>query len=374
MAYTRSLFVKKRFIIPLVILSLLVAGRFYLSTYIKNTANQALAEIPGYYGKIDDIDLQLIRGFYTIEGLVLDKVEAETRIPFLYFPKSEVKIQWRPLLKGEIVSELSMYSPEIKYVLEDQSGDDDEADRESWTKALTELVPISINQLEVYSGQLAFKEISAEPEIDLKIEDLRLSARNLQNVEQEEAVLPSPIELSGISFGGGKINVKGDINLIKQIPDLDLNASLEDVDATALNALVLNYVGVDFEEGKVNLFSEFAIKDAYLKGYVKPLLENYRLIGKDENIAQQAWEALITGVGFLFTNQRTGKFATNVPFEGDLSDVDSNTWKAVWGIIKNAYIESMESEIDESISFSDFFDSDEEGEDKDENEDEDEDE
>ena len=91
----KSRFKKKRYIVPIIILILLIAFRLYLPTLVKNYVNKVLADIPGYYGQVEDIDIALIRGAYVINGMYLNKGTAESQVPFLNFPKSDISIEWK---------------------------------------------------------------------------------------------------------------------------------------------------------------------------------------------------------------------------------------------------------------------------------------
>ncbi|HLW33998.1 MAG TPA: hypothetical protein VKX40_17190, partial [Aequorivita sp.] len=186
----RSYFRKKRFVIPVVILILLFAFRLYLPTLVKNYVNKVLAEIPGYYGQVDDIDIALLRGAYVIKGMYLNKGTATSNVPFLSFPESDISIEWKSLFHGKIVSEIIMNSPKIIYVFEDQKEEEGDANVDDWTKALTDLVPIDINHFEVHNGTLAFVQLSADPDVDLQINQLELTADNLKNVVEKERILP----------------------------------------------------------------------------------------------------------------------------------------------------------------------------------------
>ena len=284
----RRAYKKKRYIIPILILVLLIAGRVYLPYWVKDHINKVLADIPGYYGQVDDVGISLYRGAYQVNGMYLNRVDAQTQVPFLNFPKTDISVQWRSLLKGKIVSEIEMLSPEVIYVFEDQetTPTEGEADVDDWTKALTDIVPLEINRFQVSDGTLAFVQLQADPNIDLKIEKLELTAENLRNVVEKGRVLPSPIRAKGVSFGGGNVSLDGDLNLIKEIPDMNLNFSLEKANASALNDLTSYYAGLDFESGTFELFSEIAIADGHLKGYIKPLLTNTRMIGKEDGFLE----------------------------------------------------------------------------------------
>ena len=350
-------FKKKRYTIPIIIVILLIAFRIYLPTLIKNYINDVLADIPGYYGQVEDIDLALYRGAYVIDGMYLDKVTADTQVPFLKFPKNDISIEWKSLFKGKIVSEIIMYNPEVIYVFEDQkkTSAEGEPDVDDWTKALTDIVPLEINNFEVYDGKLAFVQLQADPNIDLYINQLDLKAKNLRNVVEKNRVLPSPITATGVSIGQGKVSLDGNINLIKEIPDMNIEFSLEDADATALNDFTRHYAGLDFDKGTFGVYSEIAIADGYLKGYVKPLLTDTKLIGEDDGFLGVLWEGFVGIFKFILKNQGTNTLATRVPLEGDLNNVESGVWPTIFNIFENAWIQAFKGEVDDDIDFEDAF-------------------
>lgn len=353
----RSIYKKKRYTIPIIIVVLLVAFRIYLPTLVKNNINKILADIPGYYGQIEDVDISLIRGAYVVNGMYLNKVNAKTQVPFLNFPKSDISIEWKSLFKGRIVSEIIMTSPEVIYIFEDQQAPTDEktADVDDWTKALTEIVPIDINHFEVHDGKIAFVQLQADPNIDLNIDKIELYADNLRNVKSAQGTLPSPIHASGVTFGDGNMTLDGKINLIKEIPDMDLEFALKGSNATALNDMTRHYAGIDFEKGTFELYSEVAIADGYLQGYIKPMLTDSKLIGKEDGFLGVLWEGFVGFFKFILKNQTTDTLATKVPFEGDLNNVETGVWPTVINIFGNAWIKAFTGEVDGDIDFKDAF-------------------
>lgn len=347
---------KKRYTVPIIILVLLIAFRLYLPTLVKNYMNKVLADIPGYYGQVEDVGISLWRGAYQLNGLYLNKGTAKSQVKFLNFPNNDISIEWKSLLKGKIVSEIEMFNPEVIYVFEDQKDTiAGEADVDDWTKALTDIVPLEINHFEVHNGKVAFVQLQAEPNIDLEINKVELYADNLRNVVEKQRVLPSPFNATGIAFGGGNVKLDGNINLVKEIPDMDLAFSLENSNATALNELTNYYAGIDFDKGNFSLFSEIAIADGYLKGYIKPMLTDSKLIGKEDGFLETLWEGFVGFFKFALANQGTDTIATRVPLEGDLNNVDAGIWSTVFNIFGNAWVSAFKGETDNTIDFEDAF-------------------
>ncbi|MGJ8592011.1 MAG: DUF748 domain-containing protein [Aquaticitalea sp.] len=351
----RKVYRKKRYVVPILVVVLLVVFRLYLPTLVKNNLNKILADIPGYYGEVEDVDIALIRGAYVINGMYLNKVNAKTEVPFLKFPKSDISIEWKSLFDGKIVSEIIMSSPEIIYIMEDQETTGEKPEVDDWTKALTDIVPIDINHFEVHNGKIAFVELNAEPNIDISISKIEMYADNLRNVKAKDRTLPSPFHATGVSIGNGKMKLDGNINLIKEIPDMDLAFSLEDADVKALNSFTRHYAGIDFERGTFGLFSEVAIADGFLKGYMKPLLTDSKLIGKEDGFLGVLWEGFVGFFKFALKNQSTDTLATKIPLEGDLNNVQSSVWPTVVNIFGNAWIKAFKGEVDDDINFKDAF-------------------
>ena len=117
-----------------------------------------------------------------------------------------------------------------------------------------------------------------------------------------------------------------------------------------------HYAGIDFEKGTFELYSEIAIADGYLKGYIKPMLTDTKLIGKEDGIIGVLWEGFVGFFKFILKNQGTNTLATKVPLEGDLNNVDAGTWPTVINIFGNAWIKAFKGETDDEINFKDALD------------------
>ena len=345
---------KKRFLIPVGILLLLVAIRMALPSLVKNYVNGVLKDIPDYRGHIEQIDIGLIRGAYVIHGLKLDKVDGTASQPFIKLPRTDISIQWNAIFKGAIAGEIILEDPVINYVMEDQGAEGDSTtETEDWTKALTDLVPININRLEIINGTVAFVELTAEPEIEIDMHQINLVATNLRNLVLEERELPSSVKGSAISVGEGKVKLDGKMNLVKQIPDMDMAFSLEDANLTALNDFTRHYAGVDFAKGTFALYSEMAIADGFLTGYVKPLLRDSELISNDDGTLEKIWEGFVGFFKTALKNQKTDVFATKIPIEGDLNGLGPEILPTVTNIFKNAWIEAFRGATDNEVNFGD---------------------
>jgi len=349
----RKVYRKKRYTLPLIILGILILIRILLPTILKKYVNNVLSDIPGYYGQVSDIDISLLRGAYAIDSLYLNKVDASSEVPFLNFKKTDISIEWGALIKGKIVSEVILTRPQLIYVFEDQQDTVNNPDLDDWTNALTDLVPIDINHLEVIDGKAAFVEVTTEPTLDLYLNTIHLNATNLRNVVQKERSLPSEISATAVSIGQGEVVLNGKMNIVKQIPDMDISFSLENSDVTAINDFTNHYAGIDFAKGNFNLYSELAIADGFLTGYIKPILKDSKLIEKEDKFFEKLWEGFVGFFKFILKNQRKNSLATKVPLEGNLNEVKGKILPTVFNIFKNGWISAYKGTVDDEINFKD---------------------
>jgi hypothetical protein len=178
-------------------------------------------------------------------------------------------------------------------------------------------------------------------------------ATNLNNARHNSERLPSSVTLTGTSIGGGHLKLEMQMNVLKKIPDVDMNMSFENVDMRALNDFFQAYARVDVTSGNFNLYSEIAIDSGIVTGYVKPIAQNIKLldIKEDKNPANLLWESMVSVIKDVFKNQKENQFATRVPIVGDLNDPDVAVWPTVWNVFQNAFVKAFEHNTDNTVRF-----------------------
>ena len=138
---------------------------------------------------------------------------------------------------------------------------------------------------------------------------------------------------------------------------MDINLALRKSDVTALNTLSLATADFDFERGQFELYSEFAISNGYLKGYVKPMFHNIKLVDnpgkKNSSVLKRVWEGVITFFGFVLKNKTRDSFATKIPVEGNLNDPDTSVWTLLKNIFRNGFIKPFDNNVDNDIQYED---------------------
>jgi hypothetical protein len=353
--------VNRKFKIIIAIIVVLVAFRLALPFLVTRYVNNVLSELPGYRGQIDGVDIHLIRGAYQIDSLRIFKVDGHKEIPFIDIPLTDLSVEWDALLQGEVVGEIHFENPVLNFIAGKKSEGKDGTEGEQsgkdvdWTEPIKKLMPLKINHLIVKDGKVTFFDFTTKPKVDLFLHHVQMDAQNLNNARDNEDILPSRVFLQARSIGNGLLSVYMKINVMKQMPDLDMDMKFENVDLRALNDFFGAYARIDVESGRFNLYTEMAVKNGQISGYVKPLLNNLKVVDwkeDKERPLQLVWESIAGFVAEVFENQPKNQFATRVPLTGEISSVESSFWPALWNIFRNAFVEAFDRNTDNTITLS----------------------
>lgn len=345
---------KTKYYIIFAIVIILIGIRIWLPYGVKNYINKTLVELPGYTGKIEDVDIALFRGAYVIDGLQVLKEDGDYTLPFISVDRIDFSIQWNALFKGKLVGEVIFDRPTLRFLDHKQENKDQYGEGVDWTEPVKKWIPVKINKLLIQDGKVYFKNPTSKPDVDLYISGVKFEINNLRNADKLTSKLPSDFYMSGVTIGDGALTAQGKINVLKPIPDFDLSFKLESVDIVALNDFLKVYSNVDAEKGNFSLYSEIAIDDAMISGYVKPIIKDLKIIDltKDsQNPVQLVWESIVAAVTSIFTNHNKDQFASKVPFEGSLKDPDVKIFQSIWNVFRNAFVKAFKNKVDDAITF-----------------------
>lgn len=333
------------------ILFLIVAIRIALEPVALHYVNKALDNLEGYRGHVDDINIALYRGAYRIDSLTIEKIDGEFPEPFVEIPLMDISIEWNALFRRAIVAEVIMENPALNFTKspagEQQSGED-----ENWLETLDALVPIKINRFEIIHGSVHYKDLQASPQVAIEVSELNGTATNLSTVDNKKKKLPSHIEASANTSGNGSLTVEMDLNMLKAIPDFDLNIAIEQIDLPFLNDFTEAYALFTFKEGILDVFSEVAMDDGKYEGYVKPILKDIQVIDLSNESAsfwRKTWEVVVGTTMKIFQNQKKDQFATEVPFSGTTTEGDVGILATIGNVLKNAFIQAFDAQIDDKV-------------------------
>jgi len=352
---TKSRFGRPRFLqVFLVTLAVLIAGRLVLPLFVSNYVLTVLNRLPDYRATIDDLDLNLWRGAYELEGVVIDKVRGGEPEPFLSVRLMDLSIQWLALARGRLVGEVVLHQPVLQGTFAKREEEAETGSDQPWLHALRELFPFRIDRLVVRDGELHLKNVETKPKVDLFMTDFYLEALNLTNVRNEADALVAVAEAAGRPFGVGEFEARLHFDPTSDVPRFDLDAEARKIPVIELNDFLQAYGNVDAEAGTFGLFAEFAAEDGRIDGYVKTLFEglkllSFREIDDAEDALEFLWEGLVHLASEVFENQPHDRLATKVQLSGEYGHAQADMGAVIANLLRNALIVALRPAIDDSV-------------------------
>ncbi len=350
----KSLKRTRRLKILTITLATLLLIRLALPYVVVFFANKSLANMKGYYGHINDIDLALIRGAYRIDSLHMDKVDTLTgkQTPFFSSQHIELSVEWRSLIKGSLVGEVTLESPVLLFTKDRVEPEILIRDSTYLKRMFKKSMPLKINKFEVLNGTVRYRDEGSKPVVDIEMNNVFILAQNLRNSYDSTTLLAAKIKGSANVYEG-LLDFTMHLDPLANNPTFDMNLNMQNTNLVKLNSFFQAYAKVDVNKGVFGLYAEAAAKDGKFIGYVKPLIKDLDVLGKedrDDNLFRKLWEGMVGTAGEVFKNQGEDQVATKINFEGNIKNPDTSLWNTIMNILRNAFVRALQPAIDNQIN------------------------
>lgn len=211
----------------LLILILIFAAAFLLDEPLRRKMEADINKsLKGYSARIGSLDFHPI-------GLSLDLVDstiyqsAHPDPPVLHIPNLSASIHWRALLHGRLVADFELDNPTMRFDLRQfnqEARDETPIKEKGWQDAVKAIYPLKINRFVIRNADITY--IDKGPFRPLRLTKVNFLAENIRNVESEEGTYPSPVEVSGVVFDTGKLELKGNADFLAE-PHLTFKADVQ---------------------------------------------------------------------------------------------------------------------------------------------------
>ena len=359
---------RKRKIIYIILgtlLAALIVFRIMLPGVLLRYVNKQLTLIKGYSGHVEDIDVALFRGAYTIKDLRLDKTDGKVPVPFFNAKTIDLSVEWGALFHGSIVAEIKVQHPILNFAKGPTEATSQTHIDKSWTEVVDHLIPFKLNRFEIFNGEIHYRDFYSNPKVDIFTQNVHMLAENLSNAKHQKELLPSTAEATADVYGGtASLHMK--LDALNKAPTFEAKAELVRLDITHLNNFLQAYGNFDVKQGEISIYTEAAAKDSYIKGYTKPIIKDLKVINWKEDTdhpLKLAYKAVISAVTWVFKNHSKDQLATRAEFEGNLKDPDVNVWYIVGQLLRNAFIQALYPSLENSININSVGEEDDKGKD-----------
>jgi hypothetical protein len=203
-------------------------------------------------------------------------------------------------------------------------------------------VVVKVEHGKIVHSEVGFVNKATDPDYRVFIADLDMDVKNLSNRLEEGTGM---VRMTGKFMGSGRTEFKGDFRPEKPRPDFDLNVKIVKTEVKAFNNVLRAYGDMDTHRGVFAFFSELAVKDNQIHGYVKPLLKDVEVYDpeqdKEKPVTKKMYEAVVGGVLGLFENKARNEAATVTDLSGPVENPHANTWQVVEKLVQNAFFKAI---------------------------------
>jgi len=331
---------------------LLIAARLVLPYVLLRFVNRELTKIDGYRGHVDDIDVALIRGAYTIKRINLDKISGKIPVPFFKADVIDLSVEWGALFHGAFVGEIVVAHPVLNFVSGPTEATSQTHVDKDWIDVVDELMPLKLNRFEINDGEIHYRDFHSSPKVNIYSDAIHIVAENLNNARHHKDLLPSNVEATAKVYGGSA-RLKMKLDALNHSPTFDANAELRNVDMKYLNDFLKAYGKFDVEQGTLGLYTEAAAKKGAIRGYTKPIIKDLKVVDLQEDKDKPLkliWESIVQAVAWVFKNHTKDQLATRISFEGNVKDPDVSIWVIIGQVLRNAFIQALYPSLENSVN------------------------
>lgn len=337
---------------------LLLALHLALPHLVLNYLNDKMADMGDYTGRVEDVDLAWWRGAYRVEGVLIEKKDQQVPAPLLSAPAIDIAVSWGALLRErEVVGEVEFREPKLNFVDGGDEAESQTGEGVDWRQTLEEMIPVTLNEVRVVDGQIAFRNFTADPPVNVYASDVDASVQNLTTAA-EPGSDGRVAKLDGTAklFNQAPLEARATFDPLSDWENFELELRVTGVRLIQLNDFSQAYGNFDFKEGTGDLVLEAEATDARLSGYIKPLLRDVQVFDYEQDIAneeksffQGLWEAVVGTSEDILKNKELNQFATRVELSGSTRDTDVSPFQAFLAVLRNGFVEAFTARFERSL-------------------------
>lgn len=312
--------------------------------------NRKLARMPDFGGNIRRLYLNVFDASLSLHDLRIAKKEEFVPVGYLTLDRIHVAIR---VYKRKMLIDVSIRSFGINLV----KGLDEEHSQmylnKAWYDFINSLMLLNINRLEVENGMAHFRTYHTEPNIDVFMDNIKMTIKDLDVRARARDPLPSDISMTA-HIHGGEFKLNGTLAPLSAYPTFDLNAELHGLQLVEINSVLLYFAGMDVSRGELSFSTELASKDRKLTGYVKPVVKDLKMFNwrtdRRNSFKKILKELFVDGMVGLFKNHRKDQVATKIVIDGELTAPGISLWSAIGCVLCNAFVQSILPQVENSVS------------------------
>ena len=306
--------------------------------------------VPGVQGdlKLEGIALDyfkpvLNRGSVAIEGGTLSATGA---------------FEYGPTVRIADLKEATISGMKVEYVQTPQTAGVPEKAARKTAQAVQQAnnapdLVLRAGRVELLNSRVGFMNKRTTPAYRAFIEVARLQLENFTNHRTEGQMTAT---LDGRFMGSGPTKATAHFRPEVDGPDFDLRLAIENTDLRAMNDMLRAHGKFDVVGGAFSFYSELAVKNAQVRGWVKPLFRDVQAYDpaqdREKSTMRKLYEKVVTGVAKVMKNDPRKEVATQIDVSGRLDKPETSTVQAILKLIQNAFFKAILPGFDREVRLS----------------------
>lgn len=205
-------------------------------------------------------------------------------------------------------------------------------------------------RVELVDSRVGFFNKRTNPSYRAFMDVARLQLENFTNQRTEGQMTAT---LDGRFMGNGPTNVTAHFRPEIDGPDFDMKVAIEATDLRTMNDMLRAHGKFDVVAGVFSFYSELAVKNAEIRGWVKPLFKDMQAYDpaqdRDKSAMKKLYEKVVTGVAKVMKNVPRKEVATEIDISGRLDNPQTSTVQAIIKLIQNAFIKAILPGFDREV-------------------------
>ena len=212
-------------------------------------------------------------------------------------------------------------------------------------EVLRKITPLDIDHIDILDGQVAFVDTSRKERPELWMHELQLSVENLPTRVRLTEGRPVLLTASAVLAHSGTISIFITADPFETGLTFSGRAAVVGLQTAELYRFIEPATNLQAPEGTIDIFIEFDCRNGELTGGIKPVAKNLK-IRPDDGKFFTVLKAWVTDVAIkLFSDRVRDRNAvtTVIPIKGKLTGPDIQLWPAIFGVMRNAFVEALTS-------------------------------
>lgn len=210
---------------------------------------------------------------------------------------------------------------------------------------------IRVRELTAKDSTFGFVNADVSPQYRVFIANTDISVRNFSNHRTEGTATAA---LRGRFMGTGETVVQATFRPETHGPDFDVDIKIENTDMRRMNDLLRAHGKIDVASGVFSFYSQLAVKNGRINGYVKPLFRDLDVYAKeqdqDKKLLAKFKEKAIDAAAKLFKNRRRDEVATRATIAGSVENPKASTWQVLVNVLRNAFVKAILPGFDREVA------------------------